>query len=82
LRLNILLKIFNLYERCKNCGKALETIETQITIANVYKQQQIDLQTNIDAEVSNLKKTIKIQEAESMSSTKDLTKKSSTKTKG
>ena len=60
----------------------METIETQITVANVYKQKQIDLQTNIDAEVTNLKKSIKIQEAESMSSSsKDFVKKQS-KTKG
>jgi hypothetical protein len=59
----------------------LETIETQITVANVYKQKQIDLQTNIDAEVTNLKKSIKIQEAESMSSSKDIGKKQS-KSKG
>ena len=74
--------IWIFHARCKNCGKALETIETQITVANVYKQKQIDLQTNIDAEVTNLKKSIKIQEAESMSSSsKDFVKKQS-KTKG
>lgn len=38
---------------CNNCDIALKTIETQIKQANSHKQNNIDLQTNIDAEVTN-----------------------------
>ena len=40
------------YFRCKNCGIALQTIEKQISEANLYKQKQIDLQNNIESEVN------------------------------
>ena len=36
---------------CTNCDIALKTIETQIKQANSHKQNNIDLQANIDAEV-------------------------------
>lgn len=66
---------------CRNCDIALQTIETQIKQANSHKQNNIDLQANIDAEVANLKKSIMLQsqEVESMntSGSKDSNKKSS-----
>jgi hypothetical protein len=37
--------------RCKNCDIALKTIETQINQANTYKQNQLELQVNIETEV-------------------------------
>lgn len=70
---------------CMNCEIALQTIESQIKQANLHKQNNIDLQANIEAEVANLKKSIMLQsqEVESMntSGSKDSSKKS-TKLKG
>lgn len=43
-------KVFG-FNRCKNCNVALETIETEISNANTYKQKQIDIQTSIENEV-------------------------------
>jgi COP9 signalosome complex subunit 7 len=41
--------------RCKNCDVALKTIETQISNANSFKQNQLDKQLNIESEVLKMK---------------------------
>lgn len=42
----------------------MKTIETQIKSANLHKQANIDYQASIEAEVANLKKSIKLQSQE------------------
>ncbi|XP_078615797.1 COP9 signalosome complex subunit 7b-like [Branchiostoma floridae x Branchiostoma japonicum] len=48
-----------LQEWCNGCEQVLAGIETQISRANGYKEQQIKNKQQIEAEVANLKKTIK-----------------------
>lgn len=71
------------FERCKNCNIALKTIETEINNANSYKQKQLEIQTTIENEVANLKKSLRLQsqEVESLAGSKESGKKS-LKTKG
>jgi hypothetical protein len=38
-------------KRCKNCNIALQTIETEVNNANVYKQKELENQASIDNEV-------------------------------
>lgn len=57
-----ILKILNDWR--SNCSDVLKTIESEISFANVYKQQQLEIQNNIENEVTNMKKSIKIQSQE------------------
>ena len=67
---------------CKNCDIALNTIQNQITQANVQKQTKLDSQANIEAEVANLKKSIKLQSMEVESMNTSAQSKKSAKSKG
>jgi COP9 signalosome complex subunit 7 len=48
-----------LYRRT-NCADVLKTIESEILYANTYKHQQLEIQNNIEAEVSNFDSSVKI----------------------
>jgi COP9 signalosome complex subunit 7 len=80
-------------EWCTSCEAVLGGIETQITRANTYKEKQNTIKTQIETEVSNIKKTLKtsqqqeveeqmVTDSRDMSSSQEKPTKKSSKTKG
>ncbi|KAM4819689.1 COP9 signalosome complex subunit 7a isoform 3-T3 [Thomomys bottae] len=49
-----------LHEWCRGCEAVLSGIEEQVSRANQHKEQQLGLKQQIESEVANLKKTIKV----------------------
>ncbi|XP_046301807.1 COP9 signalosome complex subunit 7a-like [Marmota monax] len=58
-----------LQEWCVGCEVVLSGIEEQVSRANQHKEQQLGLKQQIESEVANLKKTIKVTTAASAAAT-------------
>ncbi|XP_013920157.1 PREDICTED: COP9 signalosome complex subunit 7a isoform X2 [Thamnophis sirtalis] len=58
-----------LQEWCQGCEVVLSSIEEQVSRANQHKEQQLGLKQQIESEVANLKKTIKVTTAAAAAAT-------------
>lgn len=58
-----------LQEWCIGCEVVLSGIEEQVSRANLHKEQQLGLKQQIESEVANLKKTIKVTTAAAAAAT-------------
>ncbi|NXE61074.1 CSN7A protein, partial [Calcarius ornatus] len=58
-----------LQEWCQGCEVVLSGIEEQVSRANQHKEQQLALKQQIESEVANLKKTIKVTTAAAAAAT-------------
>lgn len=58
-----------LQEWCVGCEVVLSGIEEQVSRANQHKEQQLGLKQQIESEVANLKKTIKVTTAAAAAAT-------------
>ncbi|NXL24363.1 CSN7A protein, partial [Setophaga kirtlandii] len=58
-----------LQEWCQGCEAVLSGIEEQVSRANQHKEQQLALKQQIESEVANLKKTIKVTTAAAAAAT-------------
>lgn len=58
-----------LQEWCVGCEVVLSGIEEQVSRANLHKEQQLGLKQQIESEVANLKKTIKVTTAAAAAAT-------------
>ncbi|XP_060618605.1 COP9 signalosome complex subunit 7a [Anolis sagrei] len=58
-----------LQEWCQGCEVVLSSIEEQVSRANLHKEQQLGLKQQIESEVANLKKTIKVTTAAAAAAT-------------